>query len=156
MKANKIDVTQVKEILEYNSETGELTYKCHRGSKARKGDTAGHKCLDGYIVVKIKGIRYTAARLAWAIYYGEDPADLVIDHINRDRSDNRISNLRRVNLQVNASNRSVYGKGISWCKRAMKWRAQVQHDGRKRSAGYHECPVLARIAFEDKVRELKG
>lgn len=155
MKANKINVTQVKELLEYNSETGDITNKCNRGT-ARKGKSAVQWLTSGYGTITIKGVRYTAARIAWALHYGEDPAELEIDHINHNRKDNSISNLRKVTRQGNASNRSTFGKGVSWCKRAMKWRAQVQHEGRKKSAGYHECPVLARIAFEDKVCELQG
>lgn len=155
MKANKINVELVQELLCYNSETGEITNKCHRGP-ARKGKNAVQWLSSGYGTVTIKGVRYTAARIAWALHHSEDPAELQIDHINRDRKDNRICNLRKVTQRENMMNRAVTDTalGISWCNRARKWRAQVQHMGRKISCGYHECPLLARVAFDDKRVEL--
>ena len=150
---NKIDIELVTKLLSYNSETGEITNKCNRG-RARQGSSAVQWLNNGYGTVTIKGVRYGAARVAYALHHCEDPGDLEVDHINHDRQDNRACNLRTVTRQVNASNRSIKARGVSFCKRAQKWRAQVQHMGMKVSCGYHECPLLARVAFEDKRVEL--
>lgn len=58
---------------------------------------------NGYLILKIKGKQFKAHRIAWFLYYGIFPKK-VIDHINRIKNDNRISNLRDVSMLVNANN----------------------------------------------------
>lgn len=59
----------------------------------------------GYRIMEIRGSRYFIHRVAWAIYNNRDPGELVIDHINRVRHDNRIDNLRAISVQENNYNR---------------------------------------------------
>lgn len=70
-----------------------MYWKINRTNGVKSGDIAGRKNHDGYIHVSVFGKTYSGHRLAWFLHYGEFP-ELDIDHINRDRSDNRICNLR--------------------------------------------------------------
>jgi hypothetical protein len=83
-----------------------------------------------------------AHRAAWAITYGYWPS--TIDHINGDRSDNRIENLREVTASENARNRAMQsnntsGKmGVSWSKSKRKWSSYIKINKVKRHLGYFD------------------
>ena len=62
---------------------------------------------DGYLILKIKGKQFKAHRIAWLLCYGDFPK-LEIDHINRNKLDNRIENLRESNRQQQVENRNYY------------------------------------------------
>ena len=83
---------ELKELLDYNPETGLFTWNVYNNIKNKT--TAG-TFNDGYIQIKIKQKIYQAHRLAWLYVYGEWPKGQ-IDHINGIRDDNRIENLRDV------------------------------------------------------------
>jgi hypothetical protein len=87
----------LKSAISYNPETGILI---------KSGKETGVLNTTGYLRVWIKGHGYYPAhRIAYALYHGMDPHPLEIDHINRNRSDNRISNLRAVTPSENSKNR---------------------------------------------------
>ena len=71
--------------------------------------------INGYKVGSVFSKRLLAHRVAWAIYYGVWPEDC-IDHINGDRSDNRISNLRDANKSTNGMNRGPQRNNSSGMK----------------------------------------
>jgi hypothetical protein len=98
-------ILEAAKLLNYDSNSGLLTWRIDRGYKYKAGTIAGTLSNKGYIHIKIGGVRYTAHRLAWVIYYGSEPTN-EIDHINRIRNDNRISNLRDVTKSENCRNRS--------------------------------------------------
>ena len=79
-------------LFSYDPDTGHLTNLYTRHSRAVKGRRAGHLKQHGYRCVGIDGVVYGEHRLIWKLVYGEDPD--TIDHINSDRSDNRLCNLR--------------------------------------------------------------
>lgn len=68
----------------------------------RKG-SSGSLDKDGYLIIKIKGRQFKAHRIVWFLCNGEFPNG-VIDHINRNRTDNRIENLRDVSQAENVKN----------------------------------------------------
>jgi hypothetical protein len=80
-----------------------VTYDKETGIFYRKGNPTGRVATKGYMQVCVKGKRYMAQRLAWLFVYGEWP-DGQIDHINRNKLDNRIANLRIVTNQQNQEN----------------------------------------------------
>jgi hypothetical protein len=139
------DLTQsiLKEYLSYDPETGVFCWnkKTTKFSNVNIGDVAGtsnhHK---GYVYIKFMGRQYAAHRLAWLYMYGDLP-DKEIDHINRNRSDNRICNLRDVHRTINCRNRSVSSVntsghiGVSFCKKSQKWRAYFSEHGKQRMMG---------------------
>lgn len=91
-----------KDRLDYEPETGRLIWKiCGRPS--HQGREAGFINSSGYRAIKLGSVRHMAHRIAWYIYTGQQP--IFIDHINGNRSDNRIMNLRSVTHAENMRNR---------------------------------------------------
>ena len=123
---NDLTVEELKKHLTYNPETGLLTWN-------KNGKTAGSYKKGGYISICINKRFYQAHRLAWLYTHGEWPNG-VIDHINMDKHDNRLKNLRDIthaeNLQNSRSHSgSIYGKGIFWCKLCKRWRVKIKFNG---------------------------
>ena len=150
--------TRLTELLSYCSETGCFTWiaKTTKFSKVQIGDVAGttshHK---GYVYIKIDGKQYAAHRLAWLYVYGELPKDQ-IDHINRNRSDNRIQNLRHANNAQNAINRKIRSdnksgyRGVCFDKQKNKWRSYISLNGKLKTIGYFFDINTAIIARKNK------
>ena len=106
----KIIPDSIRDVLDYDPETGHLTRKKFAGNQ-RAGTVVGHLHRDaGYVRLKHCNQTYPAHRVAWFLYHGEQPD--VIDHINRDKTDNRIANLRNVSKRTNCLNRGI--NGLSW------------------------------------------
>lgn len=120
---------RLREVLAYDPDTGQFHWRVRgRGKYKRPGAHAGH--YDGrYVTMRVDGRKYYAHRLAWVYVHGVWP-DGDIDHINEDKSDNRISNLRPASRSQNmlnvsrASERSQSGvRGVS--PRRGRWRATI-------------------------------
>lgn len=152
---NNAPYEEVAKLLEYNPETGDLIW---RGGPNRKaGKVAGcARTTHGYRLISINGVSTGAHRIAWLLYYGEWP-DRPIDHINRDRLDNRICNLRKANLSQNTFNACIRSNnksghpGVYWDAKIKRWRVQIRRDGRTVHIGvYHDRleAIAARIAAE--------
>ena len=106
---------------------------------------------DGYRIIRLLGIPYRAHILAWWVMTGSSvPSGYEIDHINRDRGDNRWMNLRIVKRSRNNHNSNPHRnntsgvKGVSWVKRDNKWDARIKIGGKVILLGRHE-------KFEDAV-----
>lgn len=135
-----MSVTQarLKELLHYNRSTGLFTWKVRRGGKAAAGTIAGRPS-NGYIGITIDGTRYQAHRLAWLYVHGSMPA--MIDHRDRNRSNNAIRNLR------DCKTHSCNGENL-------KARGSLEVIGVTRT-GYKAKPFKAQIA-KDKVHYFLG
>ncbi len=96
----------LRQVLAYDPETGALTWRVDRNEQVRAGAPAGSPKGNGYIQVHLGPRRLLVHRVAWALHHGADPGPLLVDHINRDRSDNRICNLRLVDSKGNRANSS--------------------------------------------------
>jgi hypothetical protein len=89
---------------------------------------------NGYLHGRIFGDAYLAHRVAWAIHYGEWPLGQ-IDHINHDRTNNRIANLRVVRNSENCKNTTLRASntsgitGVTWDRANNRWRAQICVNG---------------------------
>lgn len=127
----------LRELFNYDPETGTLKWKVAISKIYRSGDLAGSIKKSRYLDVVLFGSRYRAHRLIWAIVYGEHPKD-EIDHINGDRFDNRISNLRDVKRLVNAQNIRIAPinntssglLGASYEKSSGMWKSQISLNGK--------------------------
>ena len=103
------------ELLDINTETGIFTWKHTMGGKAKKGQQAGVLNAHGYIMIRVDQVDYLAHRLMWLYVYGAFPI-LNIDHIDRNRSNNRPINLRLATPKQNGENRSLKSKNFSGYK----------------------------------------
>ena len=86
----------------YDPDTGTITRIRSRGN-VRAGSVVGRPDNRGYLRVHFDGKDYKAHRLAWFLYYGEWPS-LQLDHINGNKQDNRIVNLRQCTTEQNCAN----------------------------------------------------
>lgn len=112
----------------YNKDTGKFTLT-KSGGRGKAGEEVTSLDSHGYIRVSICGKRYLGHRVAWLIVNGEWP-DCDVDHINGDRTDNRIENLRKLSRSDNLINQKKT-RGISCFKGVTKsgnsWVAQFSN-----------------------------
>jgi hypothetical protein len=150
---------RLREVLNYDPETGVFTWKESRGSKA-KDQAAGslHK-EDGYIYVRVDGVLYKGHRLVWLYMTGARPHRL--DHKDGKRANNSWSNLREatngqnmMNTGKRPSNKSGL-KGVSWAKVKRLWRMDIAAYGVKYHAMF-DCPAAAHLAYVVKSDQLHG
>ena len=139
-------------LLNYNPETGALTWKMTR-RKCRAGAPAGSLTHEGYVRVDLTGRTLQGHRLAWMLMTGEMPPSR-IDHINGDRADNRWSNLRAATATENAWNAERNATGV-W-RRYGKVYGRIRHDGRVISAGPFATEAEATAWYHDKLATLRG
>src|SRR5512135_183213 len=99
-----ICLDEARKLISYDCDTGLITWKVSRG-KAKSGDIAGYVNGEGYICIKIKGKMYLAHRLAWLMNYGEWPNG-IIDHIDHNKQNNSLENLRDVSFSINGQNKT--------------------------------------------------
>lgn len=145
---------ELKQILDYDPETGLFRWKIKPSKKINIGDVAGALRPDGYIQIRINKKDYSAHRLAWLYVTGDWPVNTV-DHINRIRNDNQISNLRDITNQEqqfhkgnDKRNTSGY-KGASWSKQNKKWRAAIGVNGKIIYLGLFNTKEAASEAYQE-------
>ena len=109
---NEITKELLHELLDYNPNTGYLIWKVHRGGTARKGTRAGALDHEGYRLVSLYNKTYKAHRLIWLYVTGNWPEG-VIDHLDHDKDNNKLDNLRDCSHSHNSHNTSSKGKGKS-------------------------------------------
>ena len=150
----------------YDPETGFITRKINAGRRWKAGQIAGSKNGEGYIEVKVQGKIIGAHRIAWMLYYKENPPEF-IDHINRDPSDNRICNLRAATKSQNGANRVALSNnktGIKGCyfvksknpNMAGAWRAQCRVGKKLYDLGRHKTVEMAQAAYNEFANKVFG
>jgi len=114
----------------------------------------------GYFRVKVGSKSYLLHRVIYLMYHPDYVGDL--DHINRDKLDNRLENLRPcnrpqnvVNSHVRSDNTSGY-KGVIFHKATGKYQAQTMHFGKRIHIGLFPTPEEAAQAYDKKVKEVFG
>ena len=154
------DLTQdlLHELFEYRD--GDLIRKVSTSSNAPAGGVAGYVHATGYRKIQINGKRYYAHRLVFLMHHGYLPQ--FIDHIDNNRSNNRIENLRPATRGENQWNQAIAScntsgfKGVFWHKEAQKWYARVEKDSKKHWGGLHDTPEEANEAAITLREKLHG
>ena len=103
---DRIGAEYLREILDYEPETGKFRWRVTRGRRAAVGDVAGSFDNRGYRRIKINNRPYREQRLAWLWMTGEW-SQLEVDHIDGDQANNRWSNLRLATRSQNNSNQRI-------------------------------------------------
>ncbi|MCP5006232.1 MAG: HNH endonuclease [Planctomycetes bacterium] len=134
-------------LLKYEPDTGKLYWRsrtpslfennkrsaehlCNMWNARFSGKEAFIKINKGYKMGRIFAEQYSAHRIIWKMVTDNDPNE--IDHINRDRADNKFENLRSVSHQENHQNLPLHKNntsgivGVDWDKARNKWRAQIK------------------------------
>lgn len=148
--------TYVRSRLSYCAQTGQFRWLT--GRRGLPGTTAGCRMNRGYWAISIDGKSYLAHRLAWLITYGIWPEGQ-IDHINGDRADNRLCNLRAVSNAENAQNkrraRSDNDSGLLGVRQlGSRWQARIMKAGKAIHLGAYETKEAAHAAYLAAKRQL--
>ena len=155
------DFQSAFECLQYEPSTGEFFWRESPRPNVLRGATAGSVRNGGYRRIFLAGRSYLAHRLAWFVVHGEWPSG-PLDHINGNKSDNRIGNLRPCSLSENQANRTAPVtntsgvKGVSWAKRKGKWIAKIQFGGKQTHLGYFQTIEAASAAYTAAAHRLHG
>ena len=142
---------RLKELIDYDPLTGVFTRMVDRPGGIKKGSLVGSVGVNGYIETSVDGNKCLLHRLAFLWMEGYLPENKV-DHIDRDRQNNKWSNLREVSDQCNSRNsgldkRSVSGvTGVTWSKRTKKWDARISCGGKVDWAGLYDELFDAAVA----------
>lgn len=113
---------------------------------------------EGYMAGRIMSHYCYAHRAIYALHHGTWPSGY-IDHINGDRTDNRLENLRSVTFEQNSKNSAIPKNnksgaiGVSWNKDRRKWHAAIRLKDRNKHLGYFddlEKAIVARKAAQEK------
>jgi hypothetical protein len=150
MQTSKLTQKDVQEFFNYDEKTGKLFWKSVHSWKNRHiinsrnaNKEAGSLSNNGYLIVGLKQKLYKVHRIIWLYVYGYCPENY-IDHINRDKTDNRIENLREVSNQCNVRNSKLQRnnkstiKGISWHKETCKWVVKIRLNGKNYYLGIYK------------------
>ena len=145
----QVPIERLRELFRYDPETGVL----HRINGRGKNRRVGYTRADGYMPLCVDYTMLLTHRVAWAMAYGYWPTKH-LDHIDRDPSNNRLSNLRECDDRENQQNLSAAGKGSTGYlgvhidpRRSDRWIALIGHQKKTRYIGYYRCPTAAYVAY---------
>ncbi|HEX6827287.1 MAG TPA: HNH endonuclease [Nitrospiraceae bacterium] len=151
-KHSSLTQERLKELLHYDPDTGIFTWIVQRNGKGNIWNTAGCLYPSGYWYITLCRRQYRAHRLAWFYMTGMWPIN-EIDHINRDRLDNRFSNLRLATRSENnqniisPKNNNKYGLPGIKRHRINSWIATIRVNGKRHYIGCYGTPERAHSAY---------
>lgn len=164
-KQDKLTADRLRELLSYSPSSGEFTWlprsraefscerECNRWNNRYAGTVAGADDGRGYVRIRVCRTFYRAHRLAWLYVTSQWPSEF-IDHVDGDRKNNRFSNLRDVNREVNAQNVRTapvtnQSTGVLGVQRHVGgfYVAKLQIDGRQRHLGCFQTVDEAHAAY---------
>lgn len=156
VQRKELSIELLKSLLRYEPHSGLLYWrKFPDRGKAWNTKYAGKLAFNadhatGYKWGTVCNDQFLAHRVAWAIHYGEWPE--VVDHVNGDRTDNRIENLRSVSQRQNAMNSSMSKNntsgfcGVYWSSHWKRWKAVIGSNYHRKHIATSECIAVAVIA----------
>lgn len=139
---------------------GNLVRKTTVAANAKAGSIAGSLHNMGYVQVYVDGKNYLLHRLVYLYHKGYMP--ILLDHINRNKQDNRIENLREATYSQNQQNKKVQITNRMQLKGAVfhpdknKWQARIHMDKKKISLGYFDTAEQAHDAYKVAAKQLFG
>ena len=154
---------RLRSLFEYLP-TGDLLFLPREGNAQFNAKHAGrvvaaNTSIKGYRKLNVDGRFVFAHRVIWKMHHGDEPHQ--IDHVNGDRSDNRIDNLRAAvggeNNRASRRNSSVTGfKGVIRASRSSKFEARIKLNGRQRHLGTYQTELEAAKAYDEAAARLHG
>lgn len=160
----KITHQHLLELLSYEPETGDFRWKVdgfRRGPGKLAGTLQKTGSAAGYTYITVAGHKYRAHRLAWFYVYGVAPG--LIDHIDGNKSNNSIRNLRVTTQRQNCyntkrSSRNKSGhKGVCWDKSKGKWMASIRLScGKQKTIGRYDSKDDAAAAWREVALRDRG
>jgi hypothetical protein len=150
-----MNIDELRALLDYDQTTGLFYWRVKR-KKMEPGDSAGAINSKGYRYISINNVMHRANRLAWMHFHGAEPSGQ-IDHIDGDKLNDRIANLRDVSQSTNLQNRNLPNRrktgrssaylGVSWDRGTNKWRAKATVNGRSVYLGQFDAEIDAHNAY---------
>lgn len=146
------------EVCSYDPLTGVFTRK-QSFHRSRIGTSMGGVSKQGYVRIKIDNVHYAAGPLAWFYVTGIWPVE--IDHKDRNKSNNRFSNLREatnsqnITNRISVSNTSGY-RGVVWVEQHKKWKATLKAGRKVYNLGYFDDPIEAAHRYDRAAKEHQG
>lgn len=134
---------EIKNLFDYQE--GIIYWKVSRSGIKHDGNGAGCLHHNGYKVVCINGKSYRVHRLIWIMFNGDIPNSIFVDHIDRNKLNNKIENLRLATNQEN--NRNNSSNGFTWEPEREVFRVGIGIDGKRKHIGRYDTIIDARAAY---------
>ncbi len=145
-----IDHARLLELLDYNPETGKFTRKVSLSSASKVGDVVG-TLTHGYLEIYVDGKVFSAHRLAWFYVYQQWPIG-GLDHIDLDKTNNAIKNLRPASQSQNGANTRKRVRNSSGFKgvtpHGYKYKSAIMINRKRLHLGVFESAELAANAYD--------
>ena len=143
---------------EYN-----LRWKIDR-PHCKKDSLAGSVNSEGYSQITIQGDNYYCHRIAYMLIHSIDTlsSEIILDHVDGNKANNRPDNLRLANKSTNGMNRGKQAnnssgfKGVSFRKDRNKWLAKITKDGKAQHLGLFDSKEKAALAYRQAASEIHG
>lgn len=125
---------ELKSKLTYDPNTGIFIWLVGSFKGKQAGCVSGNLPDDGYWIIRINKKTYQAHRLAYLYVYGEFPR-ILVDHIDRNRTNNKLDNLRQSTDALNSKNQTIYKNNVTGyhgvTAHGKRWRARINVNGNK-------------------------
>ena len=150
---------ELHNLFSYDSATGLLYWKSDRANgKVKAGSLASKlQSNSGYLIVSINSSYFFAHRIVWQMFKGNIPE--LIDHIDGNKENNMLSNLREATKQSNSANRNLNSnsstgyRGVTKIK--SRYRATIGFKGTRYDLGMFDTALDAHLTYESKSKELR-
>lgn len=158
---SKITAEHLRDVWKYDPDTGVVTWAKKTCRKVIAGRPVGSPHNGGYLHTSQMGEVHLLHRLIWLWVYGEWPPSH-IDHVNGDRRDNRLINLRLADPSQNTANQKQRAdntsgvRGVCWSNHRKAWIAQIQWRGRHRYLGQYASLEAASEAYRSAAAKMFG
>lgn len=143
----------------FTYEDGRLFWKVRTSNRTREGCEAKTIGNHGYKIVGMSGKRHLAHRIIWEMHHGKIPDGMQIDHVDHDKTNNKIENLRLVtskennyNMKFRSTNKSGV-TGVSWDKQHGKWASNIKVNGVKIHLGlFSDLKTAAEVRRKAEIK----